>query len=121
MEYATGGDLYTRRPYTEIQSIRIIKKLLSAVAYMHNHNIMHRDCTYLFHPILKQTLIFITVFDDFFFLCCTSGVVKFENIMFENKKTSAEIKVIDFGLSTKFLNPFYVMRDKVGTLCVRYS
>lgn len=85
MELATGGDLYTRRPYKEPQSQRIVKQVVSAIAYMHHRNIMHRD-------------------------------LKFENIMYENKKANAEIKVIDFGLSTKFLNPTHIMRDKVGTL-----
>ena len=31
-------------------------------------------------------------------------VVKFENIMFESKSPDAEIKVIDFGLSKKFVS-----------------
>lgn len=43
MEYCSGGDLYTRIPYSEKQSAKIIGKLLSAIAYMHEHNISHRD------------------------------------------------------------------------------
>jgi len=44
MELCTGGDLYSRRPYSEREAARIMKKLLSAVAYMHKNNIIHRDC-----------------------------------------------------------------------------
>ena len=44
-------------------------------------------------------------------------IVKFENIMFENLSDAAEIKVIDFGLSKKFVdNKIGVMHEGVGTL-----
>ena len=43
MEYCSGGDLYTRIPYSEKQSAQIAGKLLSAIAYMHEHNVSHRD------------------------------------------------------------------------------
>lgn len=43
MEYCSGGDLYTRIPYSEEQSAKIVGKLLSAIAYMHEHNVSHRD------------------------------------------------------------------------------
>lgn len=41
--------------------------------------------------------------------------LKFENIMFENTKKNAEIKVIDFGLSKKFI-PGKKMSEGVGTI-----
>uniref|UniRef100_A0A7S4N7F1 Calmodulin n=1 Tax=Odontella aurita TaxID=265563 RepID=A0A7S4N7F1_9STRA len=41
--------------------------------------------------------------------------LKFENIMFENKKKNAEIKVIDFGLSKKFISG-KKMSEGVGTI-----
>ena len=41
--------------------------------------------------------------------------LKFENIMFENKREDAQIKIIDFGLSKKFLdNRIGVMHEGVG-------
>jgi len=46
MELCSGGDLYTRDPYTEDQASRIIESILSAVAYMHEHNVVHRDLKY---------------------------------------------------------------------------
>jgi len=85
-ELCDGGDLYTRLPYTEKDSAYITGKLLSAVKYMHDHAIVHRD-------------------------------LKFENIMFENKNNGAEIKVIDFGLSKKFVSSrLGIMKEGVGTL-----
>lgn len=46
MELCTGGDLYSRDPYTENDAAKIIGKILSAVEYMHNNNIIHRDLKY---------------------------------------------------------------------------
>jgi len=43
MEYLSGGDLNTRKPYSEKDAKRIIKQLLYAVKYMHEHGIVHRD------------------------------------------------------------------------------
>lgn len=42
-ELCDGGDLYTRLPYTEKDSAYITGKLLSAIKYMHDHAIVHRD------------------------------------------------------------------------------
>jgi calcium-dependent protein kinase len=42
-ECCDGGDLYTRLPYTEKDSAYITGKLLSAIKYMHDHAIVHRD------------------------------------------------------------------------------
>ena len=45
--------------------------------------------------------------------------LKFENIMFENKREDAQIKIIDFGLSKKFLdNRIGVMHEGVGECLV---
>lgn len=46
MELATGGDLYARDPYTEEEAARITSSILSAIAYMHSKNILHRDLKY---------------------------------------------------------------------------
>lgn len=46
MELCTGGDLYSRRPYSERQAAEIISSLLNALTYMHSNQIMHRDCKY---------------------------------------------------------------------------
>ena len=44
LELCDGGDLYTRSPYSEKDSASIIGKLLSAIKYMHDRGIVHRDC-----------------------------------------------------------------------------
>ena len=46
MEVCTGGDLYTRDPYTEAEAARIVAAILSAIAYMHGKGVIHRDLKY---------------------------------------------------------------------------
>ena len=83
MERCSGGDLYTRDPYTEEEAARIISSILSAVAYMHSMGVVHRD-------------------------------LKYENILFVNESPTADVKIIDFGLS-KFYGG-QPMVDSVGTI-----
>ena len=42
MELCSGGDLYTRDPYTEAEAARITSAILSAVAFMHDLNVYVR-------------------------------------------------------------------------------
>ena len=42
-ELCDGGDLYARFPYNQKEAAKITSKLLSAVKYMHDHNVVHRD------------------------------------------------------------------------------
>jgi serine/threonine protein kinase len=46
MELCSGGDLYSRDPYTEEEAARIASATLSAIAYMHSKNVVHRDLKY---------------------------------------------------------------------------
>jgi serine/threonine protein kinase len=46
MELCSGGDLYSRDPYTEEEAARILSSVLSALAYMHSKNVAHRDLKY---------------------------------------------------------------------------
>lgn len=46
MELCSGGDLYSRDPYTEEEAARIVSSILSALVYMHGRNIAHRDLKY---------------------------------------------------------------------------
>jgi serine/threonine protein kinase len=46
MEVCSGGDLYSRDPYSEEEANRIIRSVLSAISYMHSRNVAHRDLKY---------------------------------------------------------------------------
>jgi len=43
LDLCDGGDLYARSPYSEREAARILEDLLSAVVYMHDHGVVHRD------------------------------------------------------------------------------
>ena len=43
LEHCSGGDLYTRGPYSEKAACEITDDLLSAISHMHQHGITHRD------------------------------------------------------------------------------
>jgi len=47
LEFASGGELFdaivNRGNYTEVDAARLIKQILSAMAYVHSHGIAHRD------------------------------------------------------------------------------
>lgn len=43
MELCSGGDLYARDPYTELEAARLVRSICSAIAYMHSKNVVHRD------------------------------------------------------------------------------
>ena len=81
-EYCEGGELYdqVRNQLSETQIAVIFKQLLSGLAYLHSHNIVHRDLK--LENILIQEI--------------------------EKSKTTAEdlftIKIIDFGTARIFDN-----------------
>lgn len=108
MEFCSGGDLYSRVPYVESQAARIITQLCSAINHMHSNGIIHRDVS----P-LKVLIVFLSLLLrelTYFFL-----QIKMENIMFESKDPMAKIKVLDFGLSKKFIPGMY-LSEWVGTV-----
>jgi calcium-dependent protein kinase len=85
MEYCRGGDLWARQ-LNETATAAVVRKILLAVSFLHDHNVVHRD-------------------------------LKLENIMFDQPGPNAEVKIIDFGLATRYLsNEHKQMTDRVGTL-----
>lgn len=43
MELCTGGDLHARMPYTEGTAANVLKQIFSAISYVHEREIIHRD------------------------------------------------------------------------------
>ena len=112
MELCSGGDLFSRDPYTEDRARHIVRQITSAVAYMHRCGIMHRGETSVLHtsPFFFQAWL---IMYSFFF---TSKDLKFENVMFESPQKDANIKIIDYGLSKKFEYQGQHLDDGVGTI-----
>ena len=42
MEYCSGGDLYSRAPYTETEAVKTVSHLCSAISHMHKNGCVHR-------------------------------------------------------------------------------
>jgi calcium-dependent protein kinase len=74
-EFCSGGELFEKiqknATFSEKTVASYMKQILSAVTYLHEKGIVHRD-------------------------------LKAENILFENQEEDANIKLIDFGVSTKY-------------------
>jgi len=87
MEYCSGGELFekikSKKNFTEQIAAVYMKQILSAIMYLHEHKIVHRD-------------------------------IKAENMLFLNQEEDAMIKIIDFGVSTKF-NGKKKLKEKLGT------
>ena len=69
MEFCSGGDLYTRDPYTEAEAVHILRTILSAVAYMHSKEVYVACCSCYFggfcvnnFPFLSDKILSISVF-----------------------------------------------------------
>lgn len=95
---------HSRFPYTEQQVANITRQILSAVSYMHDNYIIHRESS-------QKTLIRSIVRPHILPL----GDLKLENIMFESEHPQSLIKVIDFGLSVKYTQT-HILKERVGTL-----
>lgn len=70
--------------FSEKEAASYMKQILSAIVYLHEKGIVHRD-------------------------------LKAENLLFENEDKDAQIKLIDFGVSTEF-NGKKKMKETLGTV-----
>lgn len=86
MEICTGGDLFTRHPYSERQASNLVRQVLSAAIYLHDRNIVHRDLKY-------ENIMFA-----------------------DSDKDDFTVKVIDFGLAKKYLYSHDRLFERVGTV-----
>ena len=86
-EYCAGGELFDRidqaKSFSEKDAAKYIKQLLSAIAYLHARNIVHRD-------------------------------LKAENLLFESPAEDANLKLIDFGVSSECLKG-NKLKETLGT------
>jgi serine/threonine protein kinase len=118
MELCSGGDLYTRDPYTEADAARIVSSILSAVSFMHQQNVVHRDlkvrdddngCARVLSAYHGNHFL-IAVFSRH------NITLQYENIMFVNDSPKSEIKLIDFGLSKIHSHDSENLTEGVGTV-----
>jgi len=86
-EYCSGGDLWSRTPIAKEKDVAtIMSQILNAVAFMHEHDFLHRD-------LKMENVLFVS-----------------------NDVDNLAVKVIDFGLSTKMLPDVNIMTQRVGTV-----
>lgn len=76
MEYCQGGELFEyivkKGTFTEGMAWKIIKQVLSAISYLHSHNIIHSD-------LKAENIMFV-----------------------DEDSEDMHVKIIDFGMATKF-------------------
>ena len=110
MELMTGGELFDRiverypNGYSEAMASALIKKVVSALQYLHRKGIVHRDLKVSGVPFVARTVA----------KCCKerergrrqmktllgfSPTLQPENLLYESEAEDAEIKITDFGLA----------------------
>lgn len=106
MEYCSGGNLAQRqqqRPYTEAQAVAVVSQILSAVAYLHERNVVHRD--------LKLENI---MFD-------AKGVVKIIDFGLATKYLSDDYKVMTDRVGTLYSMAPQVLQGVYTSKCDLWS
>lgn len=92
-EEATGGELFdrilARGRFTEADASRTIRAVLSAIQYLHHHQIVRESDTRCEEGYGKLTALHAQVHRD----------VKPENILYRTKEEDANVVLVDFGIA----------------------
>ena len=95
MEYLKGGELLSRirkkKRFSEAEAAKIMKKLISAVHFMHYQGVVHRDLKPEVGLNQNYFWIWKTDFTNFFYFL--------QNLLFTDESDEAELKVVDFGFA----------------------
>jgi calcium-dependent protein kinase len=134
MEHCSGGDLYTRFPYTEHRVALMIRQIVSAVRYVgclffgNSLRLMHISHGVAVTFVSKSIMHFISI-------CCHASKhlertmcsylhdrsiihrdLKLENIVFETEHPDSIVKLIDFGVSMVYTQTDIGLSERVGTI-----
>lgn len=107
-DLALGGELFDRicrkGSYYESDAAELIRSTLSAVAYLHDHGIVHRGNEVIF--VIRCDAQVLTEETD----------LKPENLLFRTPEDNADLLIADFGLSRIVdEEQFHVLTTTCGT------
>jgi len=103
LELCSGGDLYGRDPYDEVQARHIVHSILDACTFLHRKNITHRDLKY----------------ENIMFASPTSPNVKI--IDFGLSKKYSQNEILSQTVGTVYTMAPEVIKGKYGELCDVWS
>ncbi|CAK0818696.1 unnamed protein product, partial [Prorocentrum cordatum] len=134
MELCSGGELFDRiadagaSGFSEATAAEYVQQMLAGICYLHAHEIAHRDvkpenpralrgitprCR-IGDSSLSLSLVWVPLPPLRWILGIRTPCTGLANILFESHAADAALKLIDFGLATRF-KPGALMTTRVGT------
>ncbi len=109
MELMEGGELLDRlrrkHSFTEAQASALFRQLVSAVSFMHQKRVVHRDLKPEVRPEGGQADVQVNIKSPFF-----------QNLLFATDSEDAALKVIDFGFARKLPEEVHTLTTPCYTL-----
>ena len=106
MEYLKGGELLTKirmkKRFSEKEAAMVMKKLISAVNFMHYQGVVHRDLKPEVSKCNKMSLVLhFRLIIVFFIFSKTINIpyFKLQNVLYKSSDEDAELKIVDFGFA----------------------